>query len=158
METTKKFKELAIQITLKSMDRKLSDWITFNDKLNTKIVEDNYLPLNIIMIDNELPIMECDLVDSYFLITTERIISIINGFYNELFFKDMQKLSNEYEFENYKLTDGKYPKINIIAVKKNNNEILLAHVDSYYPAYFSKMLICNLFSYKTLNKWFVNPK
>jgi hypothetical protein len=31
MEAIKKFKELAIQITLKSMDKKMSDWITFND-------------------------------------------------------------------------------------------------------------------------------
>jgi hypothetical protein len=140
------------------MDKKMSDWITFNDKLNTKILEDDYLPLKTILINYELPIMECNLIDSYFLVTTERIISIINNSYDEVFFKDMQKLSNEYEAENYRVTNGKYPKTNIIAVKKNNNEVLIAYVDSYYPAYFSKMLISNVFSYKTLHKWFINPR
>lgn len=158
MEIKKNIKELAVQITLKSMDREMSDWITFNDQLHTKIVKDDYVPQKTMLIDYELPIMECDLIDSYFLVTTERIISIIKSSYDEVFFKDIQKVSNEYEAENYKLTDGKYPKTNIIAVKKNNNEILLAYIDSYYPAYFSKILIYNLFSYKTLGKWYVNPK
>lgn len=158
METTRKFKQLAVQITLKSIDKEQSDWITFNDKINTKIIGDDYFRSDIMLLVNELPIMECDLKNSYFLITTDRIISVIDGFYDEVFFIEMNNISNEYNTENFKQINGKYPKTNIIAVKKNDNTTLIAKIDSYYPAYFAKMLIYNIFSYKKLGKWYVNPK
>lgn len=81
----------------------------------------------------------------YFLITTDRIISVIDGFYDEVFFIEMNNISNEYNTENFKQINGKYPKTNIIAVKKNDNTTLIAKIDSYYPAYFAKMLIYNVF-------------
>ncbi|WP_414845053.1 hypothetical protein [Chryseobacterium sp. IT-36CA2] len=48
MKTTREFKQLAVQITLKSMDKEQSDWITFNDKINTKIIGDDYFRSDII--------------------------------------------------------------------------------------------------------------
>lgn len=158
MKTEQEFKQSVIQVTLKSIDKKVSDWITFNDKINMKFVTDDYLSSKVELIFNELPIIECDLDDSYFLITTERIISIIEGSFDDVYFNDMNKLSYKYEAENYKQTNGKYPKINIIAVEKRDKKLLLIKVDSYYPAYFSKMLICNIFSYKTFGRWFIDPK
>jgi hypothetical protein len=136
----------------------MSDWITFNDKLNIKLLADNYLPSMIRLDLNELPIVGCDLGDSYFLITTERVISIIENSYDEVYFSDMNKFSSEYETENYRQVNGKYPKVSIIAIEKKNKNILLLRVDSYYPAYFSKMLLYNIFSYKTLGRWFIEPK
>jgi len=118
MEAIRKFKQLAIQITLKSMDKEQCDWITFNDKIHTKIIGDDYFRSDIILLVNELPIMECDLKNSYFLITTDRIISIMDGYYDEVFFIEMNNVSNEYNAENFKQINGEYPKTNIIAVKK----------------------------------------
>ena len=137
METTRKFKQLAVQITLKSMDKGERDWITFNDKIHTKIIGDDYFGSDIMLLVNELPIMECDLKNSYFLITTDRIISVIDGYYDEVFFIEMNNVSNEYNAENFKQINGEYPKTNIIAVKKNDNTTLIAKIDSTVDFEFS---------------------
>ncbi|MEE6128239.1 hypothetical protein V2E39_12675, partial [Chryseobacterium arthrosphaerae] len=53
--------------------------------------------------------------------------------------------------------NNQYPKTNFICIEKTDKSKLLAIIDSYYPAFFSKMLICNVLLYKKEGRWFLNP-
>lgn len=38
----KEFKNKAIEISLNCVDKAPEDWLTFNDKINTQLLDDNY--------------------------------------------------------------------------------------------------------------------
>lgn len=154
---TKEFKDKAIEISLKCIDKEPSDWITFNDNINTQLLADNYESKFVLLGKNELPILDCILNGSYLLVTTERVVSIIDNNYDEIYPKDFEGLCNDYEKFNYKGENNQNPKTNFICIQKSNRTKLLAVIDSYYPAFFSKMLICNVLLYKKEGRWFLNP-
>ncbi|OCA74890.1 hypothetical protein BBI00_11345 [Chryseobacterium arthrosphaerae] len=153
----KEFKNKAIEISLNCVDKAPEDWLTFNDKINTQLLDDSYESKFVSLEKNELPILDCSLNNSYLLVTTERIISIIDNNYEEVYSKDFERLCNDYEKFNYKKENNQYPKTNFICIEKTDKSKLLAIIDSYYPAFFSKMLICNVLLYKKEGRWFLNP-
>lgn len=153
----KEFKKEVLEITLRCVDRKPEDWLTFNDKMNAKLVEDNYTPAKVLLLKNEVPILECELNDSYLLVTSNRVISIINEKYDEVYPNNFCELCNDYEKFNYKKEEGDHPKTNIICVEKTDTSKLLIKIDSYYPAFFTKILIYNIMIYKKEGRWFLNP-
>lgn len=149
----------AINLSIKSLDKPPEKWETFNDKLNTKIIYDNaYSKKEINLFPGELPILECVLEQSYLLITTDRIISIIENIQKSILIDKIDKFSNDYENQNYKLVNAKYPKIHKILIKTIDGNELLFFIDSYYPSTFAKTLIYNLLSYKKFGYWYVNPR
>lgn len=152
---TKEFKDKAIEISLKCLDKEPKDWLTFNDKMNTQLLDDSYKSKFVLLEKNELPILNCSLNNSYLLVTTERVISIIDNKYGEVYSKDFEGLCNDYEKFNYE--NSQHPKTNFICVEKTNKAKLLVITDSYYPAFFAKMLICNVLLYKKEGRWFLNP-
>ncbi|MBK1897373.1 hypothetical protein [Chryseobacterium paridis] len=153
----KEFKNLVLEVTLKSVDRKPTDWITFNDKMNTQLVNDSYEAEKVRLCKKELPIIECNLDNSYFLVTTDRIISIINNEFDEMNIINMVDYCNEYERLNYKQPNGEYPKVNFLCIEKKDGTKFIAKIDSHYPAFFTRILIYNIFLYKTEGRWFLNP-
>lgn len=152
----KEFKKEVLEITLKCVDRKPEDWTTFNDKMHTIFLQDDYIPTKVSLLSNELPILECDLYDSYLLVTSDRVISIINNKYDEIYPNDFYELCNDYEKFNYK-KEGDHPKINIICIQKIDGFKVLLKIDSHYPAFFTKILIYNIMLYKKEGRWFLNP-
>lgn len=155
--TQKEFKDKVLQVTRKAIDKLPSDWITFNDKLNTRIVSEKLPASQVNLLEDELPILECDLEKSYLLITTKRICSIIEGGYDDLVFEDMDKFLSDYVSENKRIINGFYPKTNKHAIRKKDGSKLIFCIDSYEPAYFTNILIRNILSYKRSNKWYLNP-
>lgn len=160
MMSPQEFRREVIRVTLKAIDKPPIAWITFNDTLHTKIleVEEGISKENIELIENELPILECDMEKAYLLITTDRVISILDNVCHSTLIKDIQKFSNERESENYKKVAGKYPPTHSVTIiKKNGNEVSFL-IDSHHPSYFVKILIYNILSFKEHNKWFINPR
>lgn len=153
----KEFKDKVLEVSLKCIDKEPKDWLTFNDCMNTVLVDDNYQSEFVLLEKNELPILECSLDSSCMLVTTERVISIIDSHYDEVYSKDFEELCNDYEKFNYKTENDQHPKTNFICIKKTNKTKLLAIIDSYYPAFFSKMLICNALLFKKEGRWYLNP-
>lgn len=153
----KEFKDNAIEISLKCVDKAPKDWLTFNDKINTQLLDDSYESKFVLLEKNELPILDCSLNNSYLLVTTERVISIIDDNYDEIYSKDFEGLCNDYEKFNYQNEDNQHPKTNFICIKKNDKAKLLVIIDSYYPSFFTKILICNILLYKKEGRWFLNP-
>ncbi len=152
------FKRELISISLKALNKPFDEWITFNDTLNTNIIEGDYQNAKIKFQENELPILECCLDNTYLLVTTERIVSVLNNLTDEVFIDFIEGFSYEDDFVNYKKVDNRYPKVNKITVVKKNGECMSFFVDSYYPFYFVNILIRNLLSYKKYKKWFISPK
>ena len=146
--------------TLELIDKNPGEWITFNDKLNTKIVDDsNLLELDLELNQDEEPLLECVLENSFVVITTKRIFSEYNDYKYEMDLRDFEGFGNEYEKKNHELIEGKRPKTNIVSVKsKYSDKRLLFEIDSFYPANFVKMLIINLESYISNGKWFWKNK
>lgn len=155
---TKEFKNKVVEVTLKSMNKNPLEWVTFNDGLNSKIIDDDYVNLDFTLLNEELPIFECKLIDSQVIITTERIISTVKGKYDELLIEQISDFLDDYGSENFKPKNGLYPKTNKFAILKKNEEKLIYIVDSLYPSYFANMLIKNIFSFKQSGQWFINPK
>jgi hypothetical protein len=78
-------KRLAIEKALLLVDEPPENWKTFNDKLNTFILKDREQVRSKIEFNKEEePILECVLIDSFFIVTTERIVSILSDKYYEL--------------------------------------------------------------------------
>jgi len=152
------FRNEIIKVTSAALDKPFEEWITFNNKLNTKIINGPYPNLRVVLLNNELPILECNLEDSYLLITTERIVAEINGIADEVFIESIEGFSNKNDALNYKKTENGYPSLNKIALLKQDENILEFFIDSYYPAHFAIMLLQNLRSHKRYKKWYLNPK
>jgi hypothetical protein len=151
-------KNEVIKKTLELIDRTPEEWITFNDKLNTKILDESNL-LELELVHDEYFLLECILENSFVVITTKRILSKYRDCRYEMNLSDFNGFSNEYEKKNHELINGKGPKTNIISVKnKHSDEKLLFEIDSFYPANFVKMLIMNLESYINNGKWFWKNK
>lgn len=153
----KLFKNEAIQKTLKSIDKLPINWVTTNDKINLRIL-DGILSFrsDVELITNEVPISECFIGDSFFLITTTRVISKLDGHQDELLIKEILKLEDLRE--NYiKDENGVWPKTNLFIVKGENEKQLTLKVDSVHPAYFVKILIYNLSSYLRHGIWYLDP-
>ena len=92
------------------MDKQPNEWITFNDNLNTKLLLDIYYSEKVTLIDDELPIMKCELENSYILITTDRIISIIDDLTIVCLLDQIDGLINDYESDNFKKKMILFPK------------------------------------------------
>lgn len=150
------FKEEAIRNTLKLLDKPYSEWETFNDKLNTRIIADNMVSRSEIKLNqDEFPIVEWLWQDDYTLITTQRIISILDNNYKEMFLFEFKNFGDRFEKENTSYnTKNILSKINIIEAIDLNNDTLFYKIDSFYPAYFSKMLIINMSNYIKKREWF----
>ncbi|MCY1660765.1 hypothetical protein [Chryseobacterium sp. SL1] len=146
-----------MEITLRCIDKKPEDWHTFNDKMYTKIVDNNYKSTKVYLLPNELPILECDLNDSYLLVTSNRVISMINNNFYEIYPNDFYELCNDYEKFNYKKEGYDHPKTNIICIEKVDGRKVLLKVDSDYPSFFTKILIYNIMLYKKEGRWYLNP-
>lgn len=157
MMEVEKFRDEVIEVTQRAVDRKPEEWITFNDTLNTKIIRDCKFQSKIKLNVDELPILECSLDGAYLLVTTDRIVSVMENYYDEVYFECMDRFLNEFEEDNYKKIDDRYPKIHKIAIRKKDGSKLFYLIDSYYPSAFAKILIQNLSSYKSYGRWFLNP-
>lgn len=157
--TLEEFKTEALKVTLKSVDKLPEDWETFNDKLNTRIIYDDFdARSGIELLEHELLLLDCELEKSYVLITTERVISIIDHVYDDVLIEQIDKVLIDPESKNFKKVDNKYPKEHLIAVKNKAGKKLMFLIDSYYPSAFAINLIYNVLSYKTLGRWYINPK
>ncbi len=158
MMTAQEFKNKAIATSLKGVDKEPKDWITFNDQMHTKLItDDNDFKSKVHLNSNESPILECDMSTSYLLVTTDRIISIINNFAYEGNIELIDDITDDYAVKNStKGPDGRYPKISLFSLLKKNGDKILFAVDSYYPAGFTMILISNLISYKSTGEWFLN--
>lgn len=151
------FRAAVLDVSLKAIDKSPDEWVTFNDALHTRVIEDIYIPDKVTLVVDELPILECDLVDNYLLITTERIICVSNDAYEEVYIDKIEKIVNDYEALNYTKINGQYPETNKVALLKRDGSKLTFLIDSYYPAFFSKILIQNILSYKVKGDWYLNP-
>jgi len=153
------FKTEALQKTLPLMDVPVENWQTFNDRLNTYIVDNSHpMETNVKLAENELPILECILEDSFVLITTEHVVSGDFAHYEQVLLKEILGFTNDFEKDNFKMVGGILPKIHVMVLKVEGNRRLLLKVDSYHPAYFVKVLITNLSYFKKHGKWFWNPQ
>lgn len=155
----KLFKSKLISITLKCIDELPSNWNTTNTHINTYIIEglDFRLRNKFTLKEDELPILECVLSDSFLLITSRRIISSYNGKIEEIEVKKIVGFDNEYERQNYKKDNGRLPPTHLMVLKGEDNKKLFFEVDSIHPAYFTKILIMNLFTYSRYGTWYLNP-
>lgn len=152
-----RFRDDVLDVTLKAIDEEPDAWITFNDSLHTRIIRNDYKPKLVSIEKYELPILECDLNDSYLLVTTNRVICILHNQYSDMVFEEMDRFKNDYEALNYQKVEGKYSKINKIAIQKKNGLTFIFLIDSHHPAFFVKLLIYNIFSYKVYGHWYLNP-
>ena len=143
------FRNEIIKETLKDLDRPPQQWSVFNDILHTKIGEDIPPISRVILQDNELPILECALKKSYLLITTSRVVSIVDSKYDEI---SLEQINDEYVDREYynKIFDGKvskYPKTGKLIIQKKDGTNLLTIIDSYYPLAFARNLISIIIFY-----------
>jgi hypothetical protein len=152
------FKNEAIQKTLLLINESPENWRTFNDELHTYIIGDSsQMKSGVLLKNNEAPVLECVLEDSFMLITTDRIISKLDSCYEEILLQEIVNLGNEYERENNRIIDGRLPKTNIISINGKNGKKLAFKIDSYYPAHFARTLIINMSNYLKCGEWFWNP-
>ncbi len=152
------FRKELIKITLEALDKPFDEWITFNDSLHTRIIDNNTNPnFQIKLLDNELPVLECSLDETYLLVTTERVISITNSLNDEVFIDEIGGFSYKDDALNYK-TSNEYSKVSKINIIKRDGNTLSLFTDSYYPFYFTNILIRNILSHKKYNKWYINPR
>lgn len=153
------FKNEAIKMTSKLLDKPYELWETFNDIILTKILNEQTITnYNFKLKLDELPILEYSAENSYTLISTQRIISQFKGNYNEILLSKFKRFGNKYEKQNFNFEDkNNFPKINLIEVIDVNENSLIYEIDSHYPAQFSKLLIMNLASYIKNKRWFWNP-
>ena len=144
------FRKEVLTRTLSLVDKPYKEWRTYNQKINTILFFDNEnINSSLSLSENELPLLECKLKNSYVLITTNRVVSILGTEIDEILISTISHFGNEFENENLKVVNGKGPKINIIVLVNSKEEKLIFKIDSLYPAYFSKILIHNLISIKT---------
>lgn len=150
------FAKEAIDRTSRFIDKAEEDWITFNDKINTRIIhKENEMKVKIDLLEEEIPLFECILSDSFVLISTKRLVSKLNDIYDEIFIKEITGLNDEFEKLNYNLNGAKQPKTHLISVQGINNNNVVFKIDSYYPAFFARILIYNLSCYSRTKKWYL---
>lgn len=130
--------------TLSMVNEPLSNWKTYNDKMNCKIYKENENFTGYSLMDGELPLFECELDDSYLLISSERIISKLDSENNEMLIAKIIRFGKEFEKDNIKPLGQDQPKINLISIYSQEGTRLIYKVDSWHPAYFSKLLISNI--------------
>lgn len=148
------FRQNVLKQTLALVDKPYAEWTTHNNKLNSIVfLKDEHCKFEDELNTNELPLLECVLTNSYVLITTDRVISILDDKRTEMKFENMARFGNEFENENHLSADGKMPKTNRVVIYNNENGRLVFVVDSLYPAYFSKVLIHNLISFRVKGKF-----
>ncbi|MEK6153606.1 hypothetical protein WIW50_10120 [Flavobacteriaceae bacterium 3-367] len=143
------FREEVLTRTLSLVDEPYEKWRTYNYQINTKLFFANEDINGSFNLNNgELPLLECKLEDSYVLITTDRIISILDSEMDQISIQDIDHFGNEFEKENFKIVEGKGPKTNTILLVASKGDKLKFKIDSLYPAYFAKILIHNLINIK----------
>jgi hypothetical protein len=150
------FKQEALRITLPLVAEPPQRWTTFNVRMHSYLVDDcNPMRSEVQLQLDEAPLFECILEHSCMLITTERVVSIIEDKYDEIRLKEIKGFGNEYVEENYRSQKGeKPPPVNKMVLKGEDDKRLLCIVDSHDPAYFAQMLIKNLISYVECGQWF----
>lgn len=128
--------------------------VTGNDDLHTflwKDVKESEWPFP--FQSDELPILKCDLGENRLQITTTRIVSLFKGKSYGLELLKVEGIGQDFEKGNYSLSGEPLPKTNIITIEDINGGKLYYEIDSYYPAFFSKLLIVNLSKYLREGKW-----
>ena len=137
--------------TLSMINEPFANWKTYNDKMNSKLFiqkENTGLKL----MENELPLFECEMSDSYLLISSDRIISKINDEQNEMLISEIVKFGDEFEKDNIKPLGQDQPKTNLISVYSHEGARLIYKVDSWHPAHFTRILIGNIIKIFANNK------
>jgi hypothetical protein len=154
------FKEEVLNVTLRGINLPPNEWVTYNDKLNSRIIKDNSeVRSNFELIDNELVIFECCLPNNFFVVSTSRLLINFESNNYSIRLKDIVGFSPDYEKENNTKIDGRrLPKTNLLVARDNNADKYKFEVDSYYPAYFVKLLIKNASSFLRSGKWYLNPR
>jgi hypothetical protein len=143
---TADFRQRILDATLSLLDEPFERWRTHNDKIHTRLFLDGEKPSRTLeLAEKELPLLECDLKESYVLITTNQVISIIEAKISSIHFEQIEKFGNEFEADNFK----DQPKTNKVALYDKKGNRLVFVIDALHPAYFSKVLIHNLISFKT---------
>ncbi len=153
------FKNLAVEITLKCMDRPFEKWMTFNDHINTNFLSDNKerIICGFHLIQEEIPIVSCKIDSNCLVITTDRVLSKYNDYYYEMNLTDSIYFTGKFDRDNFKLINGRRSKLVTEELEDKNYKKLIYITDSHHPAYFIKTLILNLSSYLVNNKWYLNP-
>lgn len=149
----------AVSATLRTMDKPPKSWVTHNDRMNSEIVSSSNFKSKALfeLLENELPIFQCDLMDSVALITTRRAVSFSKGQTDYVFFEDFVELSNDCSKENFKKTNGRLPKTQRLCIEGRMGNRVDLIIDSYYPFYFARVLLRNLVSVINHKKWYLNP-
>lgn len=150
MEKIQLLKKEVLTRTLSLVDEPYEKWRTFNKKMNTILFLENEQIKNksIKLKNSELPLLECKLNDSYVLISTDKVYSILSSKSNEILIENISRFGNEFEKENVEPVGGLQPQTNKVVLYGDEGEKLIFQIDSLYPAYFAKILIHNLISYK----------
>lgn len=128
--------------------------VTGNDQLHTFLwedVEETDWPFPIH--SDELPILKCDLGENLLQITTRRVVSLFQGEFYELGLSEIDGFGQDFEKENYSWSGEPLPKTNTITIEDHKGHKIYYEIDSYYPAFFSKILITNLSKYLREGKW-----
>lgn len=147
-------KRLAVEKTLKSMNRAPKDWITTNTRVHTHLINESYqFKSNVVLHESEKPILECILEDSSFLITTQRVFSRDFIKWYELPIKMITGLNDKGAQTKDDVTSTG---VNTIEVKNELQREFFLNVDSLYPAFFTKILILNLSSFVRYGKWYLD--
>ncbi|WP_281989956.1 hypothetical protein [Aquimarina aggregata] len=150
MQEIQLFRQEILTKTLSLVDEPYEKWRTFNNKINTTLFlnDESISNLSIELKENELPLLECKLHNSYVLVSTHRVFSILDSKLDEISFKDVDRFGNEFEKENITPTNDIRPQINKIILYNSDGKKFIFRIDSLYPAYFVKLLIHNLINYR----------
>lgn len=156
--TEKELKENALKNSLNSIDKRVEEWVTNNDKINLVFIKNNMSSFNFDLKDKELPIVECFLKPNNFLLTTERLLSNFEGNLYEMLISEMEGLCSKSMKEINPKKKSNSLKTNILVIKSFLEDKIYFEVDSLYPTFFMRILIYNLSSYKRYGKWYLAPK
>lgn len=133
--------EEAVKATLEYMDLEDNKWLQDRGSSSTWLLKpDESLRWPIELSNTEEPILEYNSDEAYSLITTERIISVLDEVYHEAHFKN---LSIVRPFLTDKIIEEELPRDTLRVVFQDKKEFL-AKFDPMYPTYFAKMLATNL--------------
>jgi hypothetical protein len=151
----KNLAEEAVSRTNSYIGRLPENWITFNDRVNTRVLDSGEnLQTKIKMIQNEIAILECELENSYLLITTHRVISKIGEEIQEVDMYEIEGFDSRDDKLNFKLDTQEQPKTHTITIRKIGNKKITYIIDSYFPSFFARLLIYNLSSFTRESKWY----
>lgn len=145
--------EEAVKATMEYLHIENEDWLNKGPNYSSRLVRpDDTLKREIDLFDGETPILEFDSENAYSLITTERIISIINGVFCDGRFENLRIVRPLITEAHMK---AELPRDTLIVVLENKEEFL-AIFDVGKPVYFAKMLATNLIWKKKTGKFYLD--